>query len=95
MLHYLSDGTVKLMFSYKKALYFVPVMLVLKALVDEPDSYIYNELTRNMEKDTFFKGYEEFYYSKFQYLVFNFVLNHVCALTFQLHQKHVETNELF
>nr|XP_042900006.1 DNA-directed RNA polymerase I subunit RPA2 isoform X2 [Parasteatoda tepidariorum] len=56
VLHYLSDGTVKLMFTYKKELFFVPVMLILKVLIDETDNYIYQQLIKGREKDNFFQG---------------------------------------
>ncbi|XP_054714487.1 DNA-directed RNA polymerase I subunit RPA2-like [Uloborus diversus] len=56
VLHYLSDGTVKLMFSYKRVLYFVPLMLILKALVNESDYDIYNQLIKGKEEDTFYRG---------------------------------------
>ncbi|KFM66880.1 DNA-directed RNA polymerase I subunit RPA2, partial [Stegodyphus mimosarum] len=56
VLHYLSDGTVKLMFTYRKELFFVPVMLILKALTDKCDLYITNMITKGKRDDTFFQG---------------------------------------
>jgi len=40
-LHYLSDGNVNLRFSWRKAEYLIPVMMVLKALVETNDRDIY------------------------------------------------------
>ncbi|KAF2687825.1 beta and beta-prime subunits of DNA dependent RNA-polymerase [Lentithecium fluviatile CBS 122367] len=40
-LHYLSDGNVNLRFSWRKAEYLIPVMMVLKALVETNDREIY------------------------------------------------------
>ncbi|GBN90523.1 DNA-directed RNA polymerase I subunit RPA2, partial [Araneus ventricosus] len=56
VMHYLSDGTVKLMFTYKREMYIVPVMIILKALVNEVDYYIYKQLIKGKEKDRFFQG---------------------------------------
>lgn len=43
-LHYLSDGNVNLRFSWRKAEYLVPVMMVLKALVETNDREIFEGL---------------------------------------------------
>ncbi|CAL1265847.1 unnamed protein product [Larinioides sclopetarius] len=56
VMHYLSDGTVKLMFTYKREMYIVPVMIILKALINEVDYYIYKQLIKGKENDTFFQG---------------------------------------
>lgn len=40
-LHYLSDGNVNLRFSWRKAEYLVPAMMVLKALVETNDREIF------------------------------------------------------
>ncbi|GFU14119.1 DNA-directed RNA polymerase I subunit RPA2 [Nephila pilipes] len=56
VMHYLSDGTVKIMFSYKREIFIVPVMIILKALVDDVDYYIYQQLIKGKEKDTFYQG---------------------------------------
>lgn len=55
VLHYLSNGTVKFMCSFRKALYILPLVLVLKALVDCPDAYIYEQLTQGLEDDLYYK----------------------------------------
>ncbi|KAL3199144.1 hypothetical protein MRX96_014109 [Rhipicephalus microplus] len=56
VLHYLTNGTVQVMFSYMKELFFMPVMMLLKALCDVSDHHIYSELIAGKEKDSFFKG---------------------------------------
>ena len=55
VLHYLSNGTVKLMVSYRKALHFIPLVMMLKALVSYPDSYIYEQLTQGLDDDLYYK----------------------------------------
>ncbi len=55
VVHYLSNGTVKFMCSHQKALFFLPLVLVLKALTDRPDSYIYQQLTMGLEDDLYYK----------------------------------------
>lgn len=50
-LHYVTDGSAKLMFSYRKVLYYVPLILMLKCLVDVSDIFIYNALTAGCEDD--------------------------------------------
>ncbi|XP_067125570.1 DNA-directed RNA polymerase I subunit RPA2 [Centruroides vittatus] len=56
VLHYLTNGTAQLKFSYGRELFFVPIVLMLKALCDVSDYYIYTEMTKSKEDDTFFKG---------------------------------------
>ncbi|XP_005098273.1 DNA-directed RNA polymerase I subunit RPA2 [Aplysia californica] len=55
-LHYLQGGSAKLAFGLNKEVFFVPIVLVLKGLLDVTDKYIYDELTRGKENDTFYKG---------------------------------------
>lgn len=55
-LHYVTDGSAKLMFSHKKVLYYVPLILILKCLVDVSDIFIYNVLTAGCEYDLYYKG---------------------------------------
>jgi len=43
-LHYLNDGNVNLRFSWRKAEYLVPVMMVLKALVETNDREVFEGL---------------------------------------------------
>ncbi|XP_002742157.1 DNA-directed RNA polymerase I subunit RPA2-like [Saccoglossus kowalevskii] len=56
ILHYLTNGTAMLCFSYSKEQFFVPVVLILKALVDTTDQFIYDELMRGKDKNTYYKG---------------------------------------
>ncbi|KOC65372.1 DNA-directed RNA polymerase I subunit RPA2 [Habropoda laboriosa] len=55
-LHYVTDGTAKLMFSYKKILYYVPLILILKCLIDVSDIFIYNALTAGCEDNLYYIG---------------------------------------
>ncbi|XP_076280843.1 RNA polymerase I subunit Rpl135 [Lasioglossum baleicum] len=55
-LHYVTDGSAKLMFTYRKVLYYVPLVLMLKCLVDVSDIFIYNALTAGSEDDLYYKG---------------------------------------
>ncbi len=61
VLHYLSDGGIKLMFNVDKELFFVPLMMVMKALVDVTDEFIYKQCLAGYEEDLYMKGYA-FYY---------------------------------
>ena len=55
-LHYVTDGSTKLMFTYRKILYYVPLILMLKCLADVSDIFIYNALTAGCEDDLYYKG---------------------------------------
>lgn len=56
-LHYVTDGTVKLAFSHRKFMYYIPLLLILKCLMDVPDIYIYKALTAGCEDDKQYHGY--------------------------------------
>ncbi|XP_022662995.1 DNA-directed RNA polymerase I subunit RPA2-like isoform X2 [Varroa destructor] len=56
VLHYLTNGTVQVMITYRKEVYFVPAVLLLKALVNKSDYDIYRTLTQGCENDSFYKG---------------------------------------
>lgn len=55
-LHYVTDGTAKFRFAHKKLLYYVPLMLVLKCLVDVSDKQMYNALIAGCEDDLYYQG---------------------------------------
>jgi DNA-directed RNA polymerase I subunit RPA2 len=55
-LHYLTDGSCMIQFSKNKEMFFVPLIFILKALVETTDHHIYKELMRNNEDNTFLKG---------------------------------------
>ncbi|XP_058060616.1 DNA-directed RNA polymerase I subunit RPA2 [Anopheles bellator] len=55
VLHYLTNGTAKLMITIRKALQFIPVMLLMKALTDYTDNIIYRKLMAGCEDDQYFK----------------------------------------
>lgn len=44
VLHFVTTGTAKFMFNVGKELFFVPVVMVLKCLVDKSDAEIYSHL---------------------------------------------------
>jgi hypothetical protein len=49
------------MFNVDKELFFVPLMMVMKALVDVTDEFIYKQCLAGYEEDLYMKGYA-FYY---------------------------------
>lgn len=53
-LHYVTDGSVKFAFIYKKATYYVPLILMLKCLIDVTDLYIYKALIAGCEDDLYY-----------------------------------------
>jgi DNA-directed RNA polymerase I subunit RPA2 len=53
VLHYLSDGNVTFRFSWKKAEYLVPVMMILKALVETNDREIFEGIVGAPKSDSF------------------------------------------
>ncbi|XP_064401799.1 DNA-directed RNA polymerase I subunit RPA2-like isoform X3 [Halichondria panicea] len=55
-LHYLTDGSCMLQFSRNREMYYVPVVFVLKALLNTTDVHIYNELMKGNKDNTFLKG---------------------------------------
>ncbi|XP_060523346.1 DNA-directed RNA polymerase I subunit RPA2 isoform X2 [Cylas formicarius] len=54
VLHFVTDGTAKLMFSYQKMLYYVPLCLILKCLSDYTDYYTYQRLVQGFEDDVYY-----------------------------------------
>jgi DNA-directed RNA polymerase I subunit RPA2 len=56
VLHYLTNGTARLRFFYERQPIFLPLVMVLKSLCDVSDLYIYKELVKGKEEDTFYKG---------------------------------------
>lgn len=56
VMHYLTNGTVKLRFFYNRQPIYLPLVLVLKCLCDVSDQYIYNELVKGREEDKFYKN---------------------------------------
>ncbi|XP_014601550.1 PREDICTED: DNA-directed RNA polymerase I subunit RPA2 [Polistes canadensis] len=55
-LHYVTNGSVKLMFVHRKTLYYIPLILMLKCLVDVSDIFIYNALMAGCEDDLHYRG---------------------------------------
>nr|CAB3265012.1 DNA-directed RNA polymerase I subunit RPA2-like [Phallusia mammillata] len=56
VLHYLNNGTVMVCIYHRKEMFYLPVVLLIKALVPLSDREIYAELIRTMEDDTYFTG---------------------------------------
>lgn len=56
VLHYLTNGTVKLRFFYRRQPIYLPLILVLKCLADVSDQYIFNELIKGRNEDNFYKS---------------------------------------
>ncbi|CAH2059095.1 unnamed protein product, partial [Iphiclides podalirius] len=54
VLHFLQNGTCKLMFSHRKMMYYAPVLLIMKCLVDWPDHYIYRLLLHGKKNDLYY-----------------------------------------
>ena len=55
VLHFVTTGNAKYMFSLNKELFFVPVLMMLKCFKDVPDSYIFRRLTVGVGDDPYFK----------------------------------------
>uniref|UniRef100_A0A182Y5R7 DNA-directed RNA polymerase subunit beta n=1 Tax=Anopheles stephensi TaxID=30069 RepID=A0A182Y5R7_ANOST len=55
VLHYLTNGTAKLMINISKGLSFIPVMMILKALGNHSDNEIYRKLVDGFEDDQYYK----------------------------------------
>merc|ERR1719431_1238580 len=56
VVHYVTTGNIRFMFSVNKELFFVPVVLVLKCLKDVTDSELYSELMVGAGDDSYRKG---------------------------------------
>ncbi|CAG2114981.1 unnamed protein product, partial [Medioppia subpectinata] len=56
ILHYLTNGTARLRFWYDRQPVYLPLIMVLKVLMDVSDQYIFNELVKGKQTDTYFKG---------------------------------------
>lgn len=54
VLHFINNGTAKMMFSHQKSLSYLPVVLLLKSLANFTDEYIYQELIRGFEHDQYY-----------------------------------------
>lgn len=54
ILHFVTDGSVKFMFSSQKNLYYVPLILIMKALGNYVDQYIYKRLMQGYEDDLYY-----------------------------------------
>lgn len=56
VLHFLKNGTAKYMFSSKKRLSYLPVVLLIKCLVNYTDEKIYSDLSAGYEDDLYYKS---------------------------------------
>ncbi|XP_064648156.1 DNA-directed RNA polymerase I subunit RPA2-like [Lineus longissimus] len=67
VLHYLDDGSTTVCFTHSKEQFFVPVIMILKILVmDKPDKFIYGELIKGKESDSYYKGCIQNMFQKIQ-----------------------------
>ncbi|XP_026677810.1 DNA-directed RNA polymerase I subunit RPA2 [Diaphorina citri] len=55
VLHFVTNGSARFMFSHRKSMYFAPVILIFKCLVDKSDEYIFQHLMRGNKTDQYFK----------------------------------------
>ncbi|XP_048486475.1 DNA-directed RNA polymerase I subunit RPA2 [Plutella xylostella] len=54
VLHFLQNGGCKIMFSHRKIMYYAPLLLIMKCLVDYPDHEIYNILLQGHTDDLYY-----------------------------------------
>lgn len=54
VLHFLNNGTVKMMFSHRKTLSYIPVLMVLKALTNYTDEHIFLKLINGFDNDQYY-----------------------------------------
>ncbi|KAJ2941561.1 hypothetical protein O0L34_g14613 [Tuta absoluta] len=54
VLHFLQNGTCKLMFSHRKVMYYAPLLLILKCLADWTDHYLYRLLLHGKKDDLYY-----------------------------------------
>ncbi|XP_066246685.1 DNA-directed RNA polymerase I subunit RPA2 [Euwallacea similis] len=54
VLHFITDGSAKLMFSHQKMIYYAPLCLLLKCLCDYTDQYIYQKLIQGCADDLYY-----------------------------------------
>ncbi len=68
-MHFLVDGSVKLMILYEKRTYYPPLFLIMKCLVDYDDSLIFRYIFNGLEDDGRLKWYACFkIFLKFSYI---------------------------
>lgn len=56
VLHFLNNGTAKIMFSHRKTLSYLPIMLLLKSLMSYTDEKIFKDLISGYEGDLYYKS---------------------------------------
>lgn len=57
VLHYLTKGSATLSIYYEKQQFFMPVTMVMRALVNADDFGLYQQLIKGQEENQFFKSY--------------------------------------
>uniref|UniRef100_A0A7I4XVI5 DNA-directed RNA polymerase subunit beta n=1 Tax=Haemonchus contortus TaxID=6289 RepID=A0A7I4XVI5_HAECO len=55
-IHYLESGTIQVALQYRREIFYLPFMYILKALVDKNDALITAELKRGRSEDAFFSS---------------------------------------
>uniref|UniRef100_A0A1B6M535 DNA-directed RNA polymerase subunit beta n=1 Tax=Graphocephala atropunctata TaxID=36148 RepID=A0A1B6M535_9HEMI len=56
VLHFVTDGTARLMISHRRTLYYTPIMLILRCLTDASDEAVFKTIMAGYEDDLYFKG---------------------------------------
>ena len=56
VLHYLNNGTARLRLIYMRQIVFLPIVMILKALCDCTDQFIYKELIKGRTDDTYYQS---------------------------------------
>ncbi|KAF6208467.1 hypothetical protein GE061_016923, partial [Apolygus lucorum] len=56
VLHFVNDGSVRVMFSYMKSMYYAPLILIIKCLVDVSDEAIFKKIVEGYEDDLYMKS---------------------------------------
>lgn len=77
ILHYLDNGSANLCFAYQKEIFFIPAIMILKALVDMPDYEIFRCIMRNKENNSFMEGYGKLIYPIQKLTILWFVINSI------------------
>lgn len=56
ILHYLTNGTIRLRIFYEAQPIYLPLIMILKGLCDVTDLYIFKEIIKGEESNTFLRG---------------------------------------
>lgn len=56
VLHFVTDGSAKLMIAFRRTLFYIPVLLIIKALINKSDEHIFKCIVSGYDDDFYFKG---------------------------------------